>query len=308
MPALTPAQVRQQIARGTPLPIYFLFGDDEVEKTELASAFAGSLDEGLSAFNLDRLRGSEIQAGDLLDAARTLPMMAERRIIIVSDADPLLVPKRESAAAERAADDLAALFSEPPAHSVIVLVAANPDGRARLVKLLLKHAGAVACGVLEDLAEARRWITSHAEAAGIRLEPAAVHLLAERGGTDVSRLRAELERAQLFAGKPTVTADDVRETAGEAGLQDEWAIARAIERADAAAALRELALLLDEGRVAPAILGQLAWVVRTKLPPARVRRAVEAVFRTDLDLKRSAGDPRVLMERLVVELCAPQRA
>ena len=31
--------------------------------------------------------------------------------------------------------------------------------------------------------------------------------------------------------------------------------------------------------------------------------AVEALFRTDLDLKSSGGDPRVLLERLVVELC-----
>ena len=31
--------------------------------------------------------------------------------------------------------------------------------------------------------------------------------------------------------------------------------------------------------------------------------AIEAVFRTDLTLKRSGGDPRVLLERLVVELC-----
>jgi hypothetical protein len=32
------------------------------------------------------------------------------------------------------------------------------------------------------------------------------------------------------------------------------------------------------------------------------------VFRTDQDLKRSAGDPRVLLERLIVELCAGKRA
>jgi DNA polymerase III delta subunit len=36
--------------------------------------------------------------------------------------------------------------------------------------------------------------------------------------------------------------------------------------------------------------------------------AVDALFRTDLDLKRSAGAPRVLLERLIVELCAGKRA
>jgi hypothetical protein len=51
--------------------------------------------------------------------------------------------------------------------------------------------------------------------------------------------------------------------------------------------------------------------VRTKFPtqaPDKLRVSIEALFRTDLDLKRSAGDPRVLLDRLVVELCGrPKR-
>src|SRR5215203_505673 len=71
-------------------------------------------------------------------------------------------------------------------------------------------------------------------------------------------------------------------------------------------ALRQLALMLDAGLAPEKILGQLGWVVRAKFPqiaPTRLRNSVEAVFRTDVDLKRTAGDPRVLLERLVVELC-----
>ena len=77
-----------------------------------------------------------------------------------------------------------------------------------------------------------------------------------------------------------------------------------------AAALRQLALMLDAGAPAEKILGQLGWLVRTKFPtfaPGKLRNAIDALFRTDLDLKRSAGDPRVLLERLVVELCARER-
>ena len=51
--------------------------------------------------------------------------------------------------------------------------------------------------------------------------------------------------------------------------------------------------------------GAYSWLVRTKFPaiaPGHVAPAIDAVFRTDLDLKRSAGAPRVLLERLVVEL------
>jgi hypothetical protein len=63
---------------------------------------------------------------------------------------------------------------------------------------------------------------------------------------------------------------------------------------------------MEAGAVPYMVLGQLAWFVRDKLANADTRRvpaAVEALFRTDLDLKTSGGDPRVLLERLVVELC-----
>ena len=68
--------------------------------------------------------------------------------------------------------------------------------------------------------------------------------------------------------------------------------------------------MLDAGSPPEKILGQLGWLVRTKFPllaPATLGVSVDALFRTDLDLKRSAGDPRVLLERLVVELCAGKR-
>ena len=56
------------------------------------------------------------------------------------------------------------------------------------------------------------------------------------------------------------------------------------------------------------VLGQLGWFVRERLQdPRRLPGAVDALFRTDLDLKTSGGDPRVLLERLVVELCARPR-
>jgi len=97
---------------------------------------------------------------------------------------------------------------------------------------------------------------------------------------------------------------------GPAALQDDWAMTNAIEAGQAAEALRQLALMFDSGAPAEKILGQLGWLVRSKFPAlaaADVRPAIEALFRTDLDLKRSAGDPRVLIERLIVELCAGKR-
>jgi len=112
-------------------------------------------------------------------------------------------------------------------------------------------------------------------------------------------------------GQPRVTLDDVREVAGPAALQDDWAMTNAIEAGQSAIALKQLALMLDTGAPPEKILGQLGWMVRAKFPnlaPDQLSAAVQSVFRTDLDLKRSAGDPRVLLERLVVELSGGKRA
>ena len=66
--------------------------------------------------------------------------------------------------------------------------------------------------------------------------------------------------------------------------------------------------MLDAGAPPEKILGQLGLAGAREVSGRSRRRAcapaVDALFRTDLDLKRSAGDPRVLLERLVVELCA----
>jgi DNA polymerase III delta subunit len=42
---------------------------------------------------------------------------------------------------------------------------------------------------------------------------------------------------------------------------------------------------------------------RGRFPARRVPAAVDALFRTDIAMKSSGGDPKVLLERLIVELC-----
>jgi DNA polymerase III delta subunit len=128
----------------------------------------------------------------------------------------------------------------------------------------------------------------------------------------MKQLRNDVDRLLLYAlGQTTISLDDVRQIVGPAALQDDWAMTNAIEQGNGSEALRQLALMLEAGLPAEKILGQLGWLVRAKFPmlaPAQLRAAVDALFRTDLDLKRSAGEPRVLLERLVVELCYARAA
>jgi DNA polymerase III subunit delta len=319
MPITTPAAVRKQIESGSVGPLYLLQGEDEIEKAALSHEFETLIDEGLRAFNVERIHAGDVTSGDrlvavvsaLVAAAHTLPMMSPRRLVVVLQADGLLVPKRESEAANRALEALEALFKEPDAQTTIVLIAAPLDKRSKMFKLLVKQATLVECGAIETQADAERWIKNRVVAAGAQIDPAGAKLLAERSGSDIKRLRNDVERLLLYAlGQKTITFDDVRQIVGPATLQDDWAMTNAIEVGDGATALRQLALVLEAGAPPEKVLGQLGWLVRTKFPviaPGALRPAIDALFRTDLDLKRSGGDPRILLERLIVELCTWKR-
>jgi DNA polymerase III subunit delta len=319
MPTLTPAAVRTQIQTGAPDPIYLILGEDEVEKSALAAEFVELVDEGLRAFNVERIHAGDLTTGErladgvagLVAAVRTLPMMVPRRLVTVLQAETLIAPKRESEAATRALEQFEELVKRPEAQTTLLLVATGVDKRGRMFKLLQKHAVVVECGALADLADAERWVRTRVAAAGAVIDPSAARLVAQRAGVDLKRLRADVDRLMLYAlGQKQIGVDDVREVTGPAALQDDWAMTNAIEAGQAGEALRQLALMFDAGAPAEKILGQLGWLVRTKFPamvPGGVRAAVDALFRTDLDLKRSAGDPRVLLERLIVELCAGKR-
>jgi DNA polymerase III subunit delta len=305
MPPLTTAALRAQLAAGAIVPLYMLVGADEIERAAVAAEFVELVEEDLRAFNVDRLHGGETTVDRLAECAQTLPMLAARRIVIVLEAEKLLVPKREGKTAERDQDRLERLLQSVPRETVMVLTCGSLDMRRRAVKILVKEACIVECGTIEDAADAQRWVKARATRAGVVLEQAAIRLLVDRAGPDLTRLRAGLDRVMLYAlGQSTITADDVRQTVpATAETQVDFGIAKAIWRNDAREALRELDLSLEAGAMPVMVLGQLR-VAAEKLPARCLEQAVEAVFRTDLALKSSGGDPRTLLERLVVELCS----
>lgn len=333
MPPVSPADVRAAVARRQPLPVLLILGDDEAEMSRLAADVMSIVEDELRAFNVERLYAGEKGTSPvaIVEAARMAPMMGERRVVAVLRAEKLLKPKRRGKAAEADADDdegneaaqdtdvLTRYVESPVPSTTLVLVSTDLDRTRRLGKALLKHASIVECWGLKNeknprfidfRATARRaeeMIRRTAAEAGQQIEPAAAKLVAERAGVDIVRLRGDVERLMLYTvGKPKITLADAQEVVSAEAAHDDWAVTNAIAARNTGEALRQLSLAMDAGAVPYMILGQLGWFVRDKLPAVDVRRvprAVDALFRADLDLKSSAGDPKVLLERLVVELC-----
>ena len=331
MPVVPPSTLRKQLSQAKPDPVYLLVGDDGVEMAKLAAEINALVEDELRAFNAERFYAGEkgVTPSAVVEAARILPMMADRRVVTVMRAEKMLKPRRRAKGAQAEAEDdadaeapteldvLEAYVRNPVPQTTLVMVAADVDRTRKLYKTLLKQATIVECWGLKGSRDARvdlREVARTAEqlvrqavaGAGQQIDPAAARLIAERAGTDIARLRGDVERLLLYAsGAAKIGIDDARQVVSAETAQDDWAVTNAIQRRDAAEALRQVALALESGGVSYQILGQLAWFVRERMIASDARRvpaAIEALFRTDLELKNS-GDARVLLERLVVDLC-----
>jgi len=283
-----------------------LVGADELEKADVAAQFLELVDEGLRAFNVDRFYGGETNVDQVIDTANTMPMMVPRRVVVILEAEKLLIPKRESKAAEEELERLSAFIKSPSPQSTVVFVCGNLDRRRKISILLTKEAQVVDCGTIEGPDDAERWVNARAARERVTFAPGAAKALIDRAGLDIVRLRPAFDRVVLYAlGQPAITVDDVRESVSMGPDQQEhFGIANAIGRNDAREALRQLGAALDGGAAPFFVLGQLR-VAAERLSGTRLRPAIDALLRTDLALKGSGGDPRILLERLVVELCGP---
>ena len=333
MPQASAAEVRTALAKRDPAPVYLILGDDEAEMLRLVGDITALVEDELRAFNVDRIYAGEKgnTPSAIVEAARILPMMSDRRMVVVLRGEKLLKPKRRGRAngtedvedeAEDPPTDLDALgeYAQAPVPStILVIVASDIDRTRRASKAILKHAVVVECWGLKteksprflDLRQAARLaeqlVRKAVAESGQQIDSVATRLVAERAGADIVRLRGDIDRLMLYAaGKPQITVADVQEVVSAETAQDDWAVTNAIQNRNPAEALRQLGLAMEAGAVPYMVLGQLAWFVRDKLANSDARRvpaAVDALFRTDQDLKTSGGDPRILLERLVVELC-----
>lgn len=329
MPVVDEADVRRALASGQLAPLYLLLGDDAAGKAPLVDAFEACVEEGLRPFNYQRFYADDAATRviDIVAAARTLPMMAPRRVVVVMRAEALFKLKGRAAASEDTGDDdvppdTAALedyLAAPVAETCVVLVASDVNRTLRQTKALLKHAAVVEFWGLKADREARGpaavrdalergavFVVETLREAGLGIDKAAIGALLEHAGTDIALLRNVVEQLAVYASaRGRVTLEDVHALARGAAVVNDWALTDAVAAGSAREALTQLRRQLDEGRSPFQVHGMLAWWVREKLPALRERHlaaALESTLKADLDLKSSA-DSQVVLERFVVELC-----
>ncbi len=220
----------------------------------------------------------------------------------------MTAPRPGRSAAPRSstpAEEFEAYVQRPEPTTTLVLETAGLDRGRRVAKLLLAHAAVVNCAELRTAEDLARWLSVRLDRDEMRIEPAATRALVDAVGLDLGRIRSEIDKLVLYAaGESTITAAHVRDVVmpvdDSSGV---FALIDFLKSGNAAAAAREVEALFESGSPGPMILGLIRTAAGQLRPDARARRALSAVLDADLALKTSRGEPRYVLERLVVELC-----
>lgn len=200
-------QIINDVKNGNFAPVYLLMGTEPYYPDLVCDEIMKfALTDSERDFNQTVFYGLDTDAGTVASECRSYPMMAERRLVVVKEAQSM-----------KTLEDLATYASDPMETTVLVILmhGASADKRRALYKNVQKKGVVLVSDALRDY-EMPQWITSFYKSRGLDIEPAAAALLAEYAGTDMSRIMLETEKMQknLPEGTVRVNAADIEKNVG----------------------------------------------------------------------------------------------
>jgi DNA polymerase-3 subunit delta len=283
----SPQSVEKAAKSGKLLPVYLFVGDERLLRDRAIDAVrVAALGSGIAAFNEDKYTAGETPVDRIVSAARTVPMMAPKRFVMVRSLERWDKQKagEEDAPSEddgstTPLDELHDYAKAPIDSTCVVLVATKLDGRRRLVALARKTGFLVECNPLEAQ-ELVAWIEEAAAERGKDIDRETAALIAELVGPELSPIVDAIERLSLFSGdKKTIDDDAVRQCVVRTSTSDTWSVVAAIQRRDLASALATLKDAYDPRDRGLPMLGAIAWSIRQL-----------AKYKTALDEGASSGE------------------
>jgi DNA polymerase III subunit delta len=210
MPKVSFDSFSRQLKGGSIPSAVYLYGEEDVLKDEIVRAILDRVVEpGMRDFNFDQRSAGQLDPEAVETLCNTLPMMAERRLVVIREIEAWQKRARAKAAVLH-------YLEHPAAETVLVLVQGSPrrdDERVEADPDLVRLASAVdAERYGQRLAE--KWVEKRAEERGIRLAPgAAAHLVKAVEG-DLGAARSELDKLAGLGGTEAVTLEQLAESLG----------------------------------------------------------------------------------------------
>jgi DNA polymerase-3 subunit delta len=183
-------KIVNDIKSGNIKPIYFLMGEEPYYIDKLSDYIEEKvLTDEEKGFNQTVLYGRDVSIEDVVSTAKRYPMMAERQVVIVKEAQDLI----------RTIDKLESYAENPMPSTVLVFCYKYKtlDKRKKLTKLLAKNGVVYESKKLYEN-QVGDWIKRVLSGKKYAIEPKASAMLVEFLGTDLSKINNELEKLQII--------------------------------------------------------------------------------------------------------------
>ncbi|WP_424493965.1 DNA polymerase III subunit delta [Salinimicrobium sp. GXAS 041] len=191
------------IKKGDIKPVYFLMGEESYYIDKLGDFIEDNvLQEEEKGFNQMVLYGRDVTVEDIVSNAKRYPMMAERQVIIVKEAQDL------SRTIEKLVD-----YVENPQPTTVLVVCykyKKIDKRKKLYKAVSKNGVIFDSKKLYDN-QVGDWIRTEMQGRGYQISPKAAQMLVEFLGTDLSKVDNELQKLQLICPQGTTISPEIIE-------------------------------------------------------------------------------------------------
>ncbi|WP_417351981.1 DNA polymerase III subunit delta [Flavobacterium alkalisoli] len=200
-------KIVNDIKQGNIKPIYFFMGEEPYYIDRLTEYIEDNiLSEEEKGFNQMVLYGKDVSIEDIMSSARRYPMMAERQVVIVKEAQEL----------SRTIDKLEAYAQNPQPTTVLVFAYKYKtlDKRKKVTKLLDK-AGLVYESKKLYENQVADWIKRVLSGKGYTIEPKAAAMLVEFLGNDLSKINNEIEKLLIILPKGSnITPKSIEDNIG----------------------------------------------------------------------------------------------
>ena len=174
-------------------PVYYLMGDEAYYIDQIADYIAEhALQPEERDFNQTVLFGSDVTASQIADAARRYPMMSERQVLIVKEAQNI-----------KQTEPLEKYFNAPMASTILVMCHKNGsiDGKKKNYLKAIQAAGVLFESKKLKDRELPGFIEHYLGAKEVKIDPKSTQMIADNIGADLSRLTSELEKVILALPK-----------------------------------------------------------------------------------------------------------
>lgn len=201
------AKIVADIKTGIIKPIYFLMGEEPYYIDKLSEFIENNiLQEHERDFNQTILYGRDVSVEDIVSAAKRFPMMADRQVIVVKEAQEL----------SKTIENIEK-YCENPLQSTVLVICykyKTLDKRKKTIKNIQKNGLVFESKKLYEN-QVGQWITRVLQPKEYKIDAKASAMLVEFLGTDLSRISNELDKLQIILPKgSTITPKDIEENIG----------------------------------------------------------------------------------------------